>query len=89
MKRDVFDMTDIMRVLYEYVETERLPAYLPPREYQEVSQLTDRLSRRLRDLLPNDDWDTVTKYEDAAAELHSMELEAMFRAGFALAGELR
>ena len=47
------------------------------------------LSRRLRDLLPNDDWDTVTKYEDAAAELHSMELEAMFRAAFALAGELR
>ena len=89
MKRDVFDMTDIMRVLYEYVETERLPAYLPPREYQEVSQLTDRLSRQLRDLLPNDDWDTVTKYEDAAAELHTMELEAMFRAGFALAGELR
>ena len=89
MKRDVFDMTDIMRVLYEYVETERLPAYLPPREYQEVSQLTDRLSRRLRDLLPNGDWDTVTKYEDAAAELHSMELEAMFRAAFALAGELR
>ena len=89
MKRDVFDMTDIMRVLYEYVESERLPAYLPPREYQEVSQLTDRLSRRLRDLLPNDDWDTVTKYEDAAAELHSMELEAMFRAAFALAGELR
>ena len=89
MKRDVFDMTDIMRVLYEYVETERLPAYLPPREYQEVSQLTDRLSRQLRDLLPNDDWDTVTKYEDAAAELHTTELEAMFRAAFALAGELR
>ena len=89
MKRDVFDMTDIMRVLYEYVETERLPAYLPPREYQEVSQLTDRLSRQLRDLLPNDDWDTVTKYEDAAAELHTMELEVMFRAAFALAGELR
>ena len=89
MKRDVFDMTDIMRVLYEYVESERLPAYLPPREYQEVSQLTDRLSRRLRDLLPNDDWDTVTKYEDAAAELHSMELEAMFQAALSLAGELR
>ena len=89
MKRDVFDMTDIMRVLYEYVETERLPAYLPPREYQEVSQLTDRLSRRLRDLLPHDDWDTLAKYQDAAAQLHSIELEAMFRAAFALAGELR
>ena len=89
MKRDVFDMTDIMRVLYEYVETERLPAYLPPREYQEVSQLTARLSRRLRDLLPNDDWDTVAKYQDAAAELHSMELEAMFQAALSLAGELR
>ena len=60
MKRDVFDMTDIMRVLYEYVESERLPAYLPPREYQEVSQLTVRLSRRFRDLLPNGDWATGT-----------------------------
>ena len=82
-------MTDIMQVLYAYVESERIPGYLPPREYQEVSQLTDRLSRQLRDLLPNDDWDTVTKYEDAAAELHSIELEAMLRAAFALAGELR
>mgnify|MGYP005785648179 CR=1 FL=1 len=82
-------MTDIMQVLYAYVESERIPGYLPPREYQEVSQLTDRLSRQLRDLLPNDDWDTVTKYEDAAAELHSMELEAMFQAALSLAGELR
>ena len=81
-------MTDIMQVLYEYVESERIPGYLPPREYQEVSQLTDRLSRRLRDLLPNDDWDTVTKYEDAAAELHDMEREAAFQAAFALAREL-
>ena len=81
-------MSDAMDVLYTYIMENRLPAYLPPREYQEVSQLTDRLSRQLRDLLPNDDWDTVAKYEDAAAELHTMELEAMFRAGFALAGEL-
>ena len=81
-------MTDIMQVLYAYVESERIPGYLPPREYQEVSQLTDRLSRQLRDLLPNDDWDTVTKYEDAAAELHSMELEAAFQAAFSLAREL-
>ena len=82
-------MSDAMDVLYTYIMENRIPAYLPPQEYQEVSQLTDRLSRRLRDLLPNDDWDTATKYEDAAAELHSMELEAMFRAAFALAGELR
>ena len=82
-------MSDAMDVLYTYIMENRIPAYLPPQEYQEVSQLTDRLSRRLRDLLPNDDWDTVAKYEDAAAELHSMELEAMFRAAFALAGELR
>ena len=82
-------MSDAMDVLYTYIMENHLPAYLPPREYQEVSQLTDRLSRRLRDLLPNDDWDTVAKYEDAAAELHTMELEAMFRAAFALAGELR
>ena len=81
-------MTDIMQVLYAYVESERIPGYLPPREYQEVSQLTDRLSRRLRDLLPDDDWNTVEKYEDAAAQLHSMELEAAFQAAFSLAREL-
>ena len=82
-------MTDIMQVLYEYVEAERVPGYLSPREYREVSQLTARLSQRLRDMLPEDNRDAMTKYEDAAAELHSMELEAMFQAGFALAEELR
>ena len=82
-------MSDAMDVLYTYIMENRIPGYLPPREYQEVSQLTDRLSRQLRDLLPNDDWDTVAKYEDAAAELHTMELEAMFRAALSLAGELR
>ena len=82
-------MSDAMDVLYTYIMENRLPAYLPPREYQEVSQLTDRLSRRLRDLLPNGDWGTATKYEEAAAGLHSMEQEAMFRAALSLAGELR
>ena len=82
-------MTDLMQVLYEYAKEELLPSYLPSPEYREVSRLTTRLSRRLRDLLADDGWDTVQKYEDAAAELHSMELEAMFRAAFALAGELR
>lgn len=85
----LFRMTDLMQVLYEYVEAERLPAYLPPREYQEVRKLTDRLSRQLREMLPEDRWDTLAKYQDAAAELHSMELEAMFQAALSLAGELR
>ena len=65
-------MTDLMQVLYEYVEAERLPAYLPPREYQEVRKLTDRLSRQLREMLPEDRWDTLAKYQDAAAELHTI-----------------
>ena len=82
-------MSDAMDVLYTYIMENRIPAYLPPQEYQEVSQLTDRLSRRLRDLLPNDDWDTVTKTADPAAERHRREREAMCRAAFALAGELR
>ncbi len=64
------------------------PPISPPREYREVSRLTARLSLRLRDLLPDDDWNTVEKYEDAAAQLHSMELEAAFQAAFSLAREL-
>ena len=82
-------MTDIMQVLYEYAASERVPGYFSPREYHEVSQLTARLSQRLRDLLPDESRNVIRKYEDAAAELHSMEMEAMFQAAFALAGELR
>ena len=81
-------MTDLMQVLYEYTKEELLPSYLPSPEYREVSRLTTRLSRRLRDLLADDGWDTVQKYEDAAAQLHSMELEAAFQAAFSLAREL-
>lgn len=77
-------MTDLMQVLYEYAKEELLPSP----EYREVSRLTARLSLRLRDLLPDDDWNTVEKYEDAAAQLHSMELEAAFQAAFSLAREL-
>ena len=77
-------MTDLMQVLYEYAKEELLPSYLPSPEYREVS----RLPLRLRDLLPDDDWNTVEKYEDAAAQLHSMELEAAFQAAFSLAREL-
>ena len=42
----------------------------------------------LRDLLSGDSWDTLEKYEDAAAQLHSLELEAAFQAAFSLAREL-
>ena len=56
-------MTDLMQVLYEYAKEELLPSYLPSPEYREVSRLTARLSLRLRDLLPDDDWNTVEKYE--------------------------
>ena len=78
-------MTEPMQILFEYAKEERLPSP----EYREVSHLTDRLSRRLQGLLPNDGWDTVAKYQDAAADLHSLELEAMFQAALSLAGELR
>ena len=80
-------MTDLMQVLYEYAKEELLPPISLP-EYREVSRLTARLSLRLRDLLPDDSWNTVEKYEDAAAQLHSMELEAAFQAAFSLAREL-
>ena len=43
---------------------------------------------KLREMLPEDRWDTLAKYQDAAAELHSMELEAAFQAAFSLAREL-
>ena len=69
-------MTDLMQVLYEYAKEELLPSYLPSPEYREVSRLTARLSLRLRDLLPDDDWNTVEKYE------------AAFQAAFSLAREL-
>ena len=81
-------MTDLMQVLYEYAKEELLPSYLSSPEYREVSRLTARLSRRLRDLLSGDSWNTLEKYEDATAQLHSLELEAAFQAAFSLAREL-
>ena len=72
----VIAMSDAMEILYAYAKEELLPSYLPS------------LSLRLRDLLPDDSWNTVEKYEDAAAQLHSMELEAAFQAAFSLAREL-
>ena len=81
-------MTDLMQVLYEYAKEELLPSYLPSRSTGKSPASTARLSLRLRDLLPDDDWNTVEKYEDAAAQLHSMELEAAFQAAFSLAREL-
>ena len=80
----VIAMSDAMEILYAYAKEELLPSYLPSPEYREVSRLT----LRLRDLLPDDSWNTVEKYEDAAAQLHSMELEAAFQAAFSLAREL-
>ena len=84
----VIAMSDAMEILYAYAKEELLHSYLPSPEYREVSRLTARLSLRLRDLLPDDSWNTVEKYEDAAAQLHSMELEAAFQAAFSLAREL-
>ena len=81
-------MTDLMQVLYEYAKEELLPSYLSAPEYREGSHLPARLSRRLRDLLSGDSWNTLEKYEDAAAQLHSLELEAAFQAAFSLAREL-
>ena len=65
----VIAMSDAMEILYAYAKEELLPSYLPSPEYREVSRLTARLSLRLRDLLPDDSWNTVEKYEDAAAQL--------------------
>ncbi|WP_273482116.1 hypothetical protein [Dysosmobacter welbionis] len=76
-----------MEILYEYAKEELL-LLSPPRSTGKSPRLTARLSLRLRDLLPDDDWNTVEKYEDAAAQLHSMELEAAFQAAFSLAREL-
>ena len=84
----VIAMSDAMEILYVYAKEELLPSYLSSPEYREVSHLTARLSRRLRDLLSGDSWDTLEQYEDAAAQLHSLELEAAFQAAFSLAREL-
>ena len=84
----VIAMSDAMEILYVYAKEELIPSYLSSPEYREVSHLTARLSRRLRDLLSGDSWDTLEKYEDAAAQLHSLELEAAFQAAFSLAREL-
>ena len=76
-----------LRVLEYFLAVAREQSISGAAEYLHLTQPT--LSRQLREMLPEDRWDTLAKYQDAAAELHSMELEAMFQAALSLAGELR
>ena len=81
-------MSELMQLLYDYALDTGFSARLTNPEYRSLSELTDRLEHRLRGLLPDDSWDTLTKYQDALNQQRDLELEAMFLSAFALAREL-
>nr|WP_325299292.1 hypothetical protein [uncultured Dysosmobacter sp.] len=82
-------MTELMQVLYDYTLNTGFTAILSCEEYRSLNALLDRLGGRLRQELAADTWDTLTKYQDALAEQRDTELEAMFRATYAMCKELR
>lgn len=82
-------MTELMQVLYDYTLNTGFTAILSCEEYRSLNALLDRLGGRLRQELAVDTWDTLTKYQDALAEQRDTELEAMFRATYAMCKELR
>ena len=81
-------MSELMQLLYDYALDTGFSARLTNPEYRSLSELTDRLEHRLRGLLPDDSWGTLTKYQDALNQQRDLELEAMFLSAFALAREL-
>ena len=82
-------MTELMQVLYDYTLNTGFTAILSCEEYRSLNALLDRLGGRLRQELAADTWDTLTKYQDALTEQRDTELEAMFRATYAMCKELR
>lgn len=81
-------MTDLMELLFDFAQTDRLPGCLPPRAYEEAARLEGKHLSALREGLSGEQTALLERYQDACREQRELELEAMFQAGFRLAREL-
>ena len=81
-------MSDIMRILYDYVQSRCLFNYLDRCAHQAAADLEERNLNALEAGLNEKQRGILERYQEAAMEKASVEMEAMFQAAFAMAREL-
>lgn len=81
-------MSDIMRILYDYVQSRCLYNYLDRSAYQTAADLEKRNQDALKAGLNERQLGILERYQEAMTEKESIEMEAMFQAAFAMGREL-
>lgn len=81
-------MNNLIKILYEYAQKNRAPAFLVGGEYENVSGIVDRQEKRIAALLPPGGAQAWSNFQGDSELLQAMELEAMFRAGLSIGLEL-
>ncbi len=81
-------MSDLMKTLYSHIQNSLLGwACLDP-EYQSHFECAERQEEKLRAVLNEDELKLLDAFLDERLGEHSIELEAVFQATFALCREL-
>ena len=81
-------MSDIMRVIYDYVQNRCFLHYLDRCAYQAAADLEARNLDALKADLNEKQLGILERYQEAVTEKASIEMEAIFQAAFAVAMEL-
>lgn len=82
-------MTDLMELLYEYTQDNRLAGFVERRTYETAEHMEVKNLTALKAGLSGEHLAALERYQDACRERHALELEAMFLAAFSIARELR
>ena len=82
-------MTELMRILYDYASRYRMSGSMEDCEqYTESTKTMERSLKALHELLSEKELQHFENYLDEQRMVQSIELEAMFCAGFSIALEL-
>ncbi len=82
-------MTQLMELLYKYTREYGIYKQLNHQEHADAEEaMEERNLNSLKESLNVRQLAVLERFQDAAGERQSIELEAMFRAAFALAREL-
>ena len=81
-------MTNLMQLLMDFTCTERLPRCLDHEAYEASKALENKHLAALKEGLSGEHMASLERYQQAQEENRSLELEAMFQAGFSVAREL-
>ena len=82
-------MTDLMAILYDYVQLHRTPGFLDHQAHRALQQTEEKSLAVLKKHLSPEGRAALERYQDACWEQFALEQEAMFLAAFSVARELR